>query len=95
MACRSNAVQAAARLLRPLDADTVRARALDDRRGTVIREGLTFSLAAGLLRVTCWSVCHSRRGRVNQVDITIDGAVWRTCSERTARRLLARPRRPA
>lgn len=118
MARRSNEVQAAARLLRPVDADTVRSRALDDARGTLLREGITVRTAGERLVVTSWEVRRSFHGRTNQVDIvcrdfapaagqelrtnpgpaaaghgTVGARLLRTCSLRTATRLLAR--RPA
>lgn len=90
MARRSNEVQAAARLSRPLDADTLRRRALDDARGTVLREGVSIRTAGAVIMVTGWSVCRSFYGRTNQVDILHGGVLLRTCSLRTATRLLRR-----
>lgn len=76
---RSNEAQAAARLLREPDFETQRRRALEDRRGTVVREGATYS-ASG---VTHWQVRHALRpGRVDQFDLVADGAVVRTCCAR-------------
>jgi hypothetical protein len=88
MARRSNEVQAAARLLRPLDADTLRWRALQDARGQLLREGITVRSAGELLVVTSWEVRRSFHGRTNQVDCLVGGRVLRTCSLRTANRLL-------
>lgn len=90
MARASNRVQAAARLTRPVDADTLRRRALHDARGRVIREGITIRPAGELLMVTSWEVRRSFYGRTNQVDCIVGGRVLRTCSLRTATRLLLR-----
>lgn len=86
MARRSNEVQAAARLLREPDADTLRWRALHDARGQVIREGVTYT--AG--KETRWLVCRSRAGRTNQVDLVVDGTLRRTGAMRTALRAIRR-----
>lgn len=80
IARRSNEVQAAARLLRPVNADTLRRRALDDARGAVLREGRTYTTAGE----THWQVRRSISGRVNQVDIVVDGRAWRTLGRRKA-----------
>lgn len=79
MARRSNEVQAAARLLRPVDADTLRWRALHDARGLVLREGVTFF---GDGRVVPWCVRRSLHGRVNQLDVVAGGQIWRTAGRR-------------
>lgn len=60
----------------PADADTLRMRALHDRRGELIREGTSYR--AG--RVHDWRIVRSVRGRINQVDLIIDGQLWRTGS---------------
>jgi hypothetical protein len=83
---RSNAVQAAARLARGLDFKTVHRRALDDARGDVVREGVTYH---GTGRVTAWQIRRSVRGRVDQLDIVVDGVVWRTGGPRRVRAWLA------
>lgn len=88
---RSQAVQAAAALARGPDAETLRRRALDDARGELIREGVTYR---GDGRVVEWSVRRSISGRVNQVDIVVAGKVWRTTAARAAHRALARSSRP-
>ena len=91
MAHRSNEVQAAARLLRPVDADTLRRRALDDARGLLLREGVTYRADSA----THWRLHRSFRGRVNQVDLVVDGAVWRTGARRDADRAIRRGKWPA
>lgn len=75
---RSNAVQAEARMTREPDADTLRRRALHDARGTVLREGCTYS-ATGEQR---WQVVRSVHGRTDQRDITINGQLFKTCGPR-------------
>lgn len=67
-----------------VDADTLRWRARDDARGTVLREGATYR-ADG---VTTWYVRRALRGRVNQVEIVVNGRPWRRCSIRRALRLI-------
>lgn len=83
---RSNAVQAEARMARDPDLDTIRSRALHDARGQLLREGCTYR--AG--RVVPWQVVRSRAGRTNQIDIIVAGRVWRTCGNRTLKRILKR-----
>lgn len=78
-AYRSHAAQSAARLERGPDADTLYRRALDDRRGTVIREGVLYR---GDGRAQSWQVRHSIDGRVDQYDVVLDGALWRTGGRR-------------
>jgi len=60
------------------DADTVRSRALDDARGTVVRTGCTYT-AAG---VTEWQVRRSIAGRTNQYDLVANGIVIKTLGMR-------------
>lgn len=84
---RSHAVQAAARLTREPDFTTLRRRALDEQRGQILREGVTYR---GDGRVLAWRVRRARAGRVNQVEIVVGGRVWRRCAHRTAARLLRR-----
>jgi hypothetical protein len=73
---RSQAVQAEARKTREPDFHTLRLRSLHDRRGELIAEGTSYR--AG--RVHDWRIVHSLTGRVNQVDLLIDGTLWRTGS---------------
>lgn len=82
---RSNAVQAAARMAREPDWETQRWRALQDARGTVMREGRTYRKDG---RVIDWRVVRSVRGKTNQVDIVVDGRRWQTCGQRKLRKLL-------
>lgn len=73
---RSQAVQAEARKSREPDLHTLRLRALHDRRGELIREGTSYKSG----RVHDWRIVRSVRGRINQVDLIIDGQLWRTGS---------------
>jgi hypothetical protein len=75
---RSNAVQQSARMQREPDFETMRKRALRDARGTVLREGTTYT-ATG---VTHWQVRRSVSGRTDQFDLVADGKVVRTCGQR-------------
>lgn len=83
---RSLRVQRSARRTRGPDDVTVRWRARQDARGQVLREGHTYR-ATGVVH---WLVRRSVRGRVNQVDIVVDGRVWRTCGRRRCDRWLRR-----
>jgi hypothetical protein len=67
----SQRVQAVARATRPVDADTLRRRALDDARGKVVREGCTYR-AAGL---TQWQVRRALGGRTDQFELVVNGRV--------------------
>jgi hypothetical protein len=60
----------------PADADTMRLRALHDRRGELIREGMSYRNG----REISWRILRSIRGRINQVDLLIDNQHWRTGS---------------
>lgn len=73
---RSQAVQAEARMQREPDFETLRMRALHDRRGELITEGVSYH-AAGAKH---WRIVRSVAGRVNQVDLIINGQPWRTGS---------------
>ena len=55
------------------DYETIRKRALDDRRGTVLREGMTYH---GDGRITKWHIRHSINGRTDQFDLVANGRVW-------------------
>jgi hypothetical protein len=77
---RSNAVQSAARMERGPDAETVRYRALRDTRGKIIAHGCVYSANGA----RPWQIVRSQRGRTNQVDLDINGALFRTGSLRTA-----------
>lgn len=83
---RSNAVQAAARMERGPDFETLRWRARQDARGEIVREGVTFH---GDGRVTAWQIRRSVCGRVDQFDVVVDGVVWRTGGLRKVRAWLA------
>lgn len=73
---RSQAVQAEARKDREPDFHTTRLRALHDRRGELIREGVSYRNG----REISWRIIRSVRGRINQVDLLLDGQLWRTGS---------------
>lgn len=75
---------------RPVDADTLRWRALHDAKGIVLREGVTYR-ASG---VTTWQLRRSLDGRVNQVDLIINGIVWRTGARRDAEKAIKRGKWP-
>lgn len=77
---RSNAVQARQRLLRSVDFETERYRALQHRRGELLRHGATYSIAG----VVTWELRRSQHGRTNQVDLLINGICRATGSIRTA-----------
>lgn len=72
------------------DAETTRARALDDARGMVLRHGMTYSAAAP--DGVAWTILRSKQGRVNQVDLHIGPALVATCSLRTLTRAMKRAR---
>ena len=67
---RSQQVQAEGRLDRAIDADTLRQRALFDRRGATVVSGCLSSEAGRLP----FFVCHSTAGRCDQFDVFVDGA---------------------
>jgi hypothetical protein len=73
---RSQAVQAEARKTREPDFHTARMRALHDRRGELIREGMSYRGG----REISWRIIRSLRGRINQVDLLINNQHWRTGS---------------
>ena len=85
---RSQAVQAERRMQRGPDAETLRWRAAQDARGQIMREGVTYF---GDGRVVRWCVRRSVAGRVNQLDVVVDGKVWRTTGSRAVRRLMRYP----
>lgn len=60
------------------DYETLRYRALHDRKGKVIREGATFTA----LGETHWQVRHSAGGRTDQLDLVANGTVAKTCGSR-------------
>jgi hypothetical protein len=49
-------------------------------RGHTEREGVTYRSGG----VTTWQLRRSMHGRVNQVDLVINGIVWATVSRRSA-----------
>lgn len=69
---------ASAKAWRPqhADADTLRMRALHDRRGELIRKGMSYRNG----REISWRIIRSLRGRINQVDLIINNQHWRTGS---------------
>jgi hypothetical protein len=56
------------------DADTIRRRALEDARGTVLRQIDVYS-ASGTRH---WQIVRSVLGRTNQLDLILDGHVVAT-----------------
>jgi hypothetical protein len=71
---RGAASNALRRIAAGPDAETLRKRALDDRRGSLVRE--LFKDGSHV------RVVHSVRGRTDQLDALIDGNLWRTCGPR-------------
>lgn len=70
----------------PLDAAIWRAK--QDRRGQVIRHGVTYSSVH--LNGQPWTVIHSKLGRTSQVDLHIGGSLAFTGSLRTLTRAMKR-----
>ena len=60
------------------DADTMRKRALFDAKGTILREGCTYTAAAE----TPWQVRRSVKGRIDQLDLIANGSLVRTSGPR-------------
>ena len=56
------------------DFETLIWRAKQDRKGTVVREGVLYR-ADG--RVQQWAIRHALRGRSDSYEILLDGAVWK------------------
>jgi len=79
---RSQAAQAAARMERGPDAETIRRRAMEDARGTVLRHGVTFF---GDGRVVAWEIRRAVRGRIDQLEVVVDGRVWLIGGRRAVR----------
>lgn len=75
---RSNEVQAAARIRRGPDAETLRLRDLNDARGQLLREGETYRATGS----THWRVIRSVCGRTDQRDILLNGQLFKTCGPR-------------
>lgn len=71
---RSGIARRALRLAAGPDADTLRRRALADRRGRLV--------CAIYARGSELILRHSVAGRIDQFDILIDGSLWRTCGPR-------------
>lgn len=72
------------RIAAGIDAETCRKRALYDRRGTVL---IDLWADGSHVRVT-----HSTAGRTNQLDVIVDGNLWRTCGPRRLPKWLRRSR---
>jgi hypothetical protein len=94
---RSRAAQAAARMARGPDADTLRRRTLHDARGRVVHEGCTYF---GDGRIVPWRVVRSVRGRTDQFDVIVGERLWKTCGPRRVNAFLrgsgssGRPKKP-
>ena len=54
-------------------------RALWDRKGAVIREGVTY---CGDGRIVQWAIRHSLAGKSNQLDVLVDGFLYLTAGKR-------------
>jgi len=78
---RSNEVQAAKRIERGPDADTLRRRALFDARGQIAREGCTYRGG----KVITWRIVRSVAGRSDQFDIIASGQLRETAGKRLIR----------
>jgi hypothetical protein len=61
------------------DYDTLRKRALYDRRGVVLRQGVTFH---GDGHVTNWHVRHAVNGRTDQFELIANDRVYRRAGKR-------------
>ena len=72
------AAKARKRIAAGVDAETLIWRAKDDRRGTVLRTGCTYS-ASGCVE---WRICHSVEGRSDQFDLVSNGVTVRTAGRR-------------
>ena len=66
------------RIAAGVNADTLAWRSKEDRRGTVLRMGCTYS-AAGRVE---WLVRHSIAGRSDQFDLVANGVTVRTAGRR-------------
>lgn len=77
---RWHEAKARKRMSVPVDADTVRRRALHDARGQVLREGVTFF---GDGAVFNWQVRRSLSGRTDQFDLVANGEIFKTCGQRS------------
>ena len=75
---RLHAAKARKRAELGADADTLRKRALHDARGAVLHDGTTYE--NGIEKH--WRVVRSVLGRTNQLDVLVNGALWRTCGPR-------------
>ena len=63
---------------RDVDADTLRKREAYAAKGTILREGCTYT-ATGK---TDWQVRRSIAGRVDQLDLVANGSVFKTSGPR-------------
>ena len=71
-------IRAQRRLENGVDAETIRRRALDDARGTILRHGCTYTAGAE----TAWQVVRSIAGRMTQFDLVANGTTIRTAGRR-------------
>lgn len=65
-----------------LDFETIRMRALHDAKGTIIRQGCTYTSDGE----TDWQMRRAVHGRVNQVELVVGGEIRATGSHRKAAR---------
>lgn len=61
-----------------VDADTMRRRWLSDSKGLLLREGCTYTAT----NEAHWEARRSALGSVKQVDLIVNGSLWRTGSAR-------------
>lgn len=70
---------------KPIDADTVRWRALAEARGRVVRMGVVFGREG---KEEHWQVRRSVHGMVSQYDVVVNGVVTHTVGRRRLRKLV-------
>lgn len=75
---RWHEAKAKLRMERGPDADTMRKRAQFDAKGTVLREGCTYTSTSE----TPWQVRRAIAGRVDQLDLVANGETVRTSGPR-------------
>lgn len=73
--------KAAKRIGQDIDADTLRMRSLWDAKGQVLREGVTYKSTGEV----AWAIARSIHGRINQIDVIVNGSVWATAGARRLR----------
>lgn len=76
------------RATRIIEVDTVRMRTLDSARGSTIRHGVTYTANAAV----SWEIRSSVKGRLDQVDLVLDGEVAAITGLRNLERGMKRQR---